>query len=95
MFVSMDVTFRESEPFYGEPTDLSLLFADFDHLTQSEVGHEGEKEVSHTQGDSVSTKIDDDVQVQVQPIVSTIQIGSPQVPTRDRWTQNLQVYSRR
>jgi hypothetical protein len=23
MFVSMDVTFRESEPFYGEPTDLS------------------------------------------------------------------------
>jgi hypothetical protein len=25
MFVSMDVTFRESEPFYGEPTNLSCL----------------------------------------------------------------------
>ena len=30
MFVSMD-TFRESEPFYGEPTDLSLLFVELDH----------------------------------------------------------------
>jgi len=26
LFVSMDVTFRESEPYYGEKTDLSSLF---------------------------------------------------------------------
>ena len=76
-------------------TDLSLLFADLDHLARSEVGHEGEKEVSHAQGDSMGTKIDDDVQVQVQPLVGTIQISSTQVPTKDRWPQNLQVYARR
>ena len=71
----MDVTFRESKPFYGEPTDLSLLFAELDHLHSVEDGHEGEKVVSRT-GDYVGTKTDDDVQVQVQPIVGTIQIGS-------------------
>ena len=92
MFVSMDVTFRESEPFYGEPTDLSLLFAELDHLHSVEDGHEGEKVI---QDDYVSTNTDDNVQVQVQPTVSTIQIGSLQVPVRDRWPQNLLVYSRR
>ena len=76
MFVSMDVTFRESEPFYGEPTDLSLLFPELDHLHSVKDGHEGEKAVSHAQRDSVRTNIDDDVQVQVQPVVGTIQIGS-------------------
>jgi hypothetical protein len=30
-FVSMDVTFREAQPFYGEPTDLSVLFEGLDH----------------------------------------------------------------
>ena len=39
-FVSMDVTFRESEPFYGDQTDLSVLFKDLDHLSCN--GHEGE-----------------------------------------------------
>ena len=85
MFVSMDVTFRESEPFYGEPTDLSQLFTELDHLHSVTDGHEGEKLV----GESVSTNTDDDMQthipvqptveVQVQPIVDTIQIGSLQV----------------
>ena len=28
MFVSMDVTFRENVPFYGEPTDLTDVFPD-------------------------------------------------------------------
>jgi len=36
MFVSMDVTFRESIPFYGEKTDLSSLFIDLDPLNGSE-----------------------------------------------------------
>jgi transposase InsO family protein len=63
MFVSMDVTFRESELFYGEQTDLSLLFAELDHLHSVQDGHEGEKVVSHTKGDSVGTKLDGDVQV--------------------------------
>ena len=65
-FVSMDVTFRESEPFYGEPTDLSLLFVELDHLHPVHDGQEGEKDVSHTHGDSVDINADNDVQAQVQ-----------------------------
>jgi hypothetical protein len=41
--------------------------------------------------------INTDNGVQVQPIVSTIQNGYLQIPiepVRDRWPQNLQVYSR-
>lgn len=60
-------------------------------------GHEGEKVVSHTKGDSMGTKPDGDVQVQVQPIVGTIPLDSPQIPApvQDRWPQNLEVYTRR
>ena len=46
-FVSMDMTFRESEPFYGEKTDLSSLF-DFDSPSTSEASREGESEASRT-----------------------------------------------
>ena len=103
-FVSMDVTFRESEPFYGEPTDLSLLFSDLDHLHSVADGHEGEKAVlrARAQGASVGTTNNEG---QAQPIVGTMQVGSlhipmpmqdsPQVPVRDRWLQNPLVYSRR
>jgi hypothetical protein len=40
--VSMDVTFRESEPFYGEKTDLTFLFPDLDSPTMVDVSREGE-----------------------------------------------------
>ena len=89
----MDVTFRECEPFYGEPTDLNLLFEELDHLHSVTDGHEGEMVVSRTHDDCTHTN--DNVQVQVQPIVGTIQIGSLEVPVRYRWPQNLLVYSRR
>jgi hypothetical protein len=57
----MDVTFREYEPFYGEPTDLSLLFTELDQLQCADDGHEGEKVVSHPYGaDSVGTNTDDE-----------------------------------
>ena len=92
-FCQYGVTFREGEPFYGEPTDLSLLFEELDHLHSVVDGHEGEKVVSRTQDECSNT--DDNVQVQVRPIVGTIQIGSLEVPVRDRWPQNLLVYSRR
>jgi hypothetical protein len=42
MFVSMDVTFRESEPFYGEKIDLSMLFEGLDHLSPTTDGRDGE-----------------------------------------------------
>jgi hypothetical protein len=91
MFVSIDVTFRESEPFYGESTDLSLLFTELDQLHSVEDGHEREKVVSHPQqADSVGINTDNGIQDQL--IVSTIQNGSLQIPiepVRDRWPQNL------
>jgi hypothetical protein len=40
--VSMDVTFRESELFYGEKTDLTSLFPDLDSPTMDDVSREGE-----------------------------------------------------
>jgi transposase InsO family protein len=42
LFVSMDVTFRESEPFYGEKIDLSSLFSDLDSPTMIDVSREAE-----------------------------------------------------
>jgi hypothetical protein len=62
-FVSMDVTFRESEPFYGEKTDLSILFEDLDHFPAHGTGQEGESELM--QGETIS-------EPQPQPIVGLI-----------------------
>lgn len=70
----MDVTFRESKPFYGEPTDLSLSFAELDHLHFVKDGQKVEQVVS--QGYFVGTKSDDDVQVQFQLIVGTNPVGT-------------------
>jgi transposase InsO family protein/uncharacterized membrane protein YgcG len=41
-FVSMDVTFRESEPFYGEKTDLGAMFEVLDQSPADEIGRGGE-----------------------------------------------------
>jgi hypothetical protein len=46
LFVSMDVTFRDSEPFYGEKIDLSSLFSELDSPTIVGDCQEGEKEAS-------------------------------------------------
>ena len=46
LFVSMDVTFRESEPFYGEKTDLSSLFSSLDSPIIDSDHHEKESEAS-------------------------------------------------
>ncbi|WVZ96342.1 hypothetical protein U9M48_041997 [Paspalum notatum var. saurae] len=40
LFVSLDVTFRESEPFYGEKTDLSFMF-EFNSVESDEARLEG------------------------------------------------------
>jgi len=42
LFVSMDVTFRESVPFYGEKTDLNFL-SKFDSVESDEVNRQGRK----------------------------------------------------
>ena len=48
LFVSMDVTFRESEPYYGEKTNLSSLF-ELDGQSTSEDGHKGENDIDMPQ----------------------------------------------
>jgi hypothetical protein len=50
LFVSMDVTFRESEPFYGEKTDLSSLFSSLDSNITTSDDQEEESEDSTMRG---------------------------------------------
>ncbi|KAK1609557.1 hypothetical protein QYE76_033230 [Lolium multiflorum] len=69
-FVSMDVTFRESEPFYGEQTDLSILFEGLDHLSQLSDDQEGE----NTNGTTVTPAENSDATTKGQP--SPLVIGS-------------------
>jgi len=63
MFVSMDVTFRESIPFYGERSDLSDLFAILESPSVDEVTREGESK--NVQSDSVEK------QSKIEGVIST------------------------
>jgi hypothetical protein len=95
----MDVTFRESEPFYGERTELSGLFEALDHSLTGRNGQEGESYSQIEQQTTVTSG------VQSQPlIVGTIPIPlregnariGPTNPTLRRTEgKELQVYSRR
>ncbi|KAK1678811.1 hypothetical protein QYE76_039659 [Lolium multiflorum] len=82
----MDVTFRESEPFYGEKTDLSSLFdIDFDSPNTGEASREGESEV-------LRTNEDEPLRVMVDSV--------PYPMGEERWRkpneeENLKVYTRR
>jgi len=89
MFVSMDVTFRESVPFYGEKTDLSSLFIDLDPLNGSEDSEQIEPRVETKVNEKrvLVGLIPDSVKVN-----DTIQEGRVQQPPTER---NLQVYTRR
>lgn len=89
MFVSMDVTFRELVPFYGEKTDLSSLFIDLDPPNGSEDSEQIESRVE--------TQVDEKrVMVGLIPnsvkVNDTIQEGKVQQSSIER---NLGVYTRR
>ncbi|XP_052141858.1 uncharacterized protein LOC127761587 [Oryza glaberrima] len=91
-FVSMDVTFRESIPFYGEMTDLSYLFSDLDNPIMSEDRYEGVNEsLGMEEGDeSKRTKV----------IIGSIPCPMGKLPHEQNWRkpheeENLQVYTRR
>ena len=76
-FVSMDVTFRESEPFYGEQTDLNVLFEELDQCLQPEIGQEGES------SDSDNDNCGGADSVLQQPIEGDIPVqGSEQQPQK-------------
>jgi hypothetical protein len=83
-FVSMDMTFRESEPFYGEKTDLSSLF-DFDSPSTSDASREGESEQLRIKKDEPSRVVTGSI---------------PYPMSEERWRkpneeENLRVYTRR
>lgn len=90
----MDVTFRESEPFYGGASDLSGLFQGLDHLGDAQ---EGKKQIGNN---SFQQQQGGDQQHQQILIVGeTLLLGTPAPSGRfvppQRWLQNPLVYSRR
>jgi hypothetical protein len=80
----MDMTFRESEPFYGEKTDLSLLF-DFDSHSTSDASREGESEL-------LRTKEDEPPRAMVGSILCPLREERWRKPNEE---ENLKVYTRR
>jgi hypothetical protein len=96
-YVSMDVTFRESEPLYGEKTNLSAMFEELEQSTVDDIGQEGESSstLQMQQGGSISNHVApmEHTHIDVQDGALT-KIGS--VP---RWTaaqeEHLKVYTRK
>jgi hypothetical protein len=102
----MDVTFRESEPFYGEKTDLSDVFEGLDQSPADDVSQEGERTLLEN---SCGSHID----VQVADSHIGVQVGAPSASTQidaevgarpkngsvPRWTaaqeEQLKVYTRK
>jgi hypothetical protein len=78
------MTFRESEPFYGEKTDLSLLF-DFDSHSTSDASREGESE-------PLRTKEDEPPRAVVGSIPCPLREERWRKPNEE---ENLKVYTRR
>ena len=79
-FVSMDVTFRESEPFYGEKTDLSVMFESLDQSQGGEIGQEGESSSTSPVTDAPA-QITRDVQAPAYTGGAPVQItGEVQAP---------------
>ena len=95
-FVSLDVTFWESAPFYGEKTDLSAIFEGLDQPTNP-TGQEGEN-ASTSRDDGASSSLG---QQQQQPLlVGSIPLVIPDVPQAKSWPKPneehaTRVYSRR
>jgi len=94
MFVSMDVTFRESVPFYGEKTDLSSLFSDLDSLNMHGVGVGEENETLGKKDNEQSKRMG----VIVGSIPSPVTMREPVHEESERRSHaegNLRVYTRR
>ena len=89
MFVSMDVTFRESVPFYGEKTDLSSLFTDLDPPNELEDSEQMESRVeTHA----------DEKKVMVGLIPNSVKVSDTMQERRVQQSsteRNLRVYTRR
>ncbi|XBJ01732.1 hypothetical protein VPH35_021306 [Triticum aestivum] len=64
----MDVTFRESEPFYGEKTDLSGSFESLDHTQSTVISQEGE-----SGGDGADSGVDLVLQQPIEGDIAVVQ----------------------
>ena len=110
MFVSMDVIFREHEPFYGEPQDLTDVFPDpftsdvldMDNEPGGEKGEENNPSASRRIVVGVIPQEDSDVDRDVEPIEGEQPQGEQQGTSNEvlQWPrpneeQNLRVYTRR
>jgi hypothetical protein len=93
----MDVTFRESEPFYGEKTDISMLFEELDQQKNNEVGQEGEKSIVTSPEQHAPQPIVVSVSISVDAGPSNVHVEPPIVQPENvqRWRDNILVYSRR
>ena len=103
----MDVTFRESETFYGEKTDISMLFEELDQQKNIEVGQEGEKSIvaspeQHTQQPFVASipipiaaAPSNVVPTNVHAELPVVQPETVQMWPRLNGRDNMLVYSRR
>jgi len=90
-FVSADVTFWESNPFYGEPTDLSILFETLDQR-ESATGQEGESAGPSSSPAAISSN---GQQQQPIPVPVTTEAYNDMRWPKVNEEQNLRVYSRR
>lgn len=107
MFISMDVTFRENAPFYGEPTDLTDVFPDLFNDDSSDGVLRAGGDERREDNDATSQKMivgviptGDEPDGRDEDTSNTEQDhtqGEQQVyqPEGSRWRKNLQVYSRR
>ena len=89
-FVSMDVTFRESEPLYGEKIDLSMLFEDLDPPKSIEDGQKGENTSNVGEEEqqrmpivgSIPAVVDEEIKSNAQRWPKPNEENNPQVYTR-------------
>ncbi|CAD6271158.1 unnamed protein product [Miscanthus lutarioriparius] len=88
LFVSMDVTFRESEPYYGEKTDLSSLFEL--NGQSSEDGQEGEDDIDVPQDKEENQSRGSETITGLIPY----NVGNAQVNERQENMGNINIHAR-
>lgn len=88
-FVSMDMTFQKSEPYYGEKTDLSSLF-ELDDQSISEDGQEEENDID------VAQEKEENQSRATKTIIGLIpyNVGIAQVNEEQENRENLNIHAR-
>lgn len=85
----MDVTFRESEPYYGEKTNLSSLF-ELDGQSISEDGQKGENDIDMPQEKEANQSRGSGTITGLIPY----NVGNAQVNERQETRDNINIHPR-